>query len=287
MKFKQYIIEDIQQLDEKLITFGRKAYPKFNNVVILAGGAGSGKGFVLSKLIGLEGKTLDVDALKKLAIDSTKFSAVVKKETGKDLKRFDLKNPKNVSELHLLLGDHYRIADRNQNQLFKSIMLAHPDRKPNLIFDVTLKSYSKLTKLSMNLDNLGYEKTNIHLVWVINDVNVAKAQNKKRSRVVPEDILLDTHIGASITMKRIFDSGSSIKQYLDGDIWFAFNKAKVDTEIVKSKAGGSYIKNAETVKIKEQGKAPTSQLEKKVIDKILQYTPETPNWKKKDSKKKR
>ena len=33
-------------MNEKLITFGGKAYPKFGQVVILAGGAGSGKGFV-------------------------------------------------------------------------------------------------------------------------------------------------------------------------------------------------------------------------------------------------
>ena len=36
-----------KSLQEKLITFGKKAYPKFGNVVILAGGAGSGKGFQL------------------------------------------------------------------------------------------------------------------------------------------------------------------------------------------------------------------------------------------------
>ena len=34
------------ELNEKLITFGGKAYPKFGNVVLLAGGAGSGLGGV-------------------------------------------------------------------------------------------------------------------------------------------------------------------------------------------------------------------------------------------------
>jgi len=36
-EFNEYLLE-------KLITFGGKAYPKFGNVVILAGGGGSGKG---------------------------------------------------------------------------------------------------------------------------------------------------------------------------------------------------------------------------------------------------
>lgn len=32
-----------QSLDEKLITFGGKAYPKFGQIILLSGGAGSGK----------------------------------------------------------------------------------------------------------------------------------------------------------------------------------------------------------------------------------------------------
>ncbi len=56
------------QIDEALITFGGKAYPKFGQVVILAGGAGSGKGFVNSNLLGIDGKVFDVDALNGLAI---------------------------------------------------------------------------------------------------------------------------------------------------------------------------------------------------------------------------
>lgn len=39
--------KDFTSLDEALITFGGKAYPKFGQVVILAGGAGSGKGFTV------------------------------------------------------------------------------------------------------------------------------------------------------------------------------------------------------------------------------------------------
>lgn len=38
-----------KSLQEKLITFGKKAYPKFGNVVILAGGAGCFEGETLVK----------------------------------------------------------------------------------------------------------------------------------------------------------------------------------------------------------------------------------------------
>jgi hypothetical protein len=93
-----------KSLQEKLITFGKKAYPKFGNVVILAGGAGSGKGFQLEKLLGIEGKVFDVDHLKQLAIKSEMFAKRIKDETGQDIKNYDLKNPDNVSKLHDVLS---------------------------------------------------------------------------------------------------------------------------------------------------------------------------------------
>ena len=60
---EEYIQNQYDDLLEALITFGGQAYPKFGNVVIMAGGAGSGKGFVKDKLVGVEGFTFDVDAL--------------------------------------------------------------------------------------------------------------------------------------------------------------------------------------------------------------------------------
>lgn len=59
--FKEYLTEEYELIMEKLITFGGKAYPRSGNIVIMAGGAGSGKGFVKDRLIGLEGYTFDVD----------------------------------------------------------------------------------------------------------------------------------------------------------------------------------------------------------------------------------
>jgi ABC-type lipoprotein export system ATPase subunit len=66
MKIREY-------LNEKLITLGNKR-PSYNNIVIISGGSGSGKSFVKDKLLGIEGKSLDVDALKKLAMGSIKFA---------------------------------------------------------------------------------------------------------------------------------------------------------------------------------------------------------------------
>ena len=42
-------------------------------------------------------------------------------------------------------------------------------------------------------------------------------------------------------MARLYKQQKSIKKYLDGDIWYVFNKAGVDSKFVKSDRGGSYI----------------------------------------------
>ncbi len=118
-EFNEYLLE-------KLITFGGKAYPKFGNVVILAGGGGSGKGFIQSQLMGIQGKTFDVDALKSLAIKSDKITQRVKKELGVDLSQFKvkgaLKNPETVSLLHDIIGDELRLPDKEKRAFFSSII---------------------------------------------------------------------------------------------------------------------------------------------------------------------
>lgn len=269
-----------KNLQEKLITFGKKAYPKFGNVVILAGGAGSGKGFQLEKLLGIEGKVFDVDHLKQLAIKSEMFSKRIKDETGQDIKNYDLKNPDSVSKLHDVLSSVYNLPKKNERTMFADILTRPKDRLPNLIFDVTMKDLSKLDSITRNVSELGYDKLNIHLVWIVNDFKVAMEQNKKRSRVVSDEILMSTHEGAALTMKKILDSGEKIKKYLDGDIYITFNKVGVDTSLEKSDKGGSYVKDANYIKVKEQGKSvkSTSELDDEIYNKIKDYVPDVQTW---------
>lgn len=264
--FKEY-------LEEKLMIFGKTAYPKFGNVVILAGGGGSGKGFQLKNLLGIEGKVFDVDALKELALKSPKFKQRVKADTGQDLSKFDLHNPADVSALHGIIADVYNIPNKLQQSTFNEILTSQ--NKPNLIFDVTLKDLKKLHDISVSVESIGYDKKNIHIVWIVNDIEVAINQNEKRDRRVLKDILVQTHEGASMTMDKILTMGEGLKQYMDSVIFFSFNKANVDVVTAKSKDGGSYIQKANYIKVKEQGKPQMTpeQLSNEVLDKLEQYTP--------------
>lgn len=291
---EEYISQQHDKLMEALITFGGQAYPKFGNIVIMAGGAGSGKGFVKDKLVGIEGFTFDVDALKTLAAATPAIQRKVKQELGVNLEKLagNLKNPENVGKLHQIIGDFLKLDNKRLKALYTSIMTADPDRKPNIIFDVTLKDLQKLEKLTRQASSIGYDKKNIHIVWVVNDIEVAKAQNLKRDRTVPAEILINTHRGASNTMNDIVNMGKSLKKYMDGDIVFAFNKVGVDSELVSSdKAGqkigmkgktkgGSYIKDANYFYVKRKGKPPMpeAKLSMELRKKIQSYVPKSVSW---------
>ena len=277
-----YASQEAEALLEKLITFGGQAYPNYGHIVLMAGGAGSGKGFILSNLVGLEGKVFDVDELKTLASKTPAIKKRVAKELGVDIEDLskNLKDPKNVEKLHDIMGNYLEIDKRKERAFYRGVLAAPEDRKPNIIFDMTLKSLDKLEKIAKDAAKLGYDKKNIHIVWVVNDIEVAQAQNAKRARTVPSEILINTHRGAANTMGDIINMGNKLKKYMDGDIVFAFNKVGVDAKLVKSGKGGSYVKDANYCYVKRAGKAPTSidKLDKTIRQKIKSYVPKNVDW---------
>jgi len=281
------------ELLEKLIVFNNKPYQPFGNIVIMAGGAGSGKGFVKDNLIGLDGWVFDVDELKSLAMKSKKFAAKAKAETGIDITKMNLKTPEDVAQLHAVVGDEYGVDEKKMQRMYASVLAAAPDRKPNLIFDVTLKNIKKLNEIAQFANELGYDSDHIHIVWVINHISVAQQQNLSRSRVVPGNILFGTHEGASATMLKLITMGEEINRYMNGDIVFTFVQAGVDTEVVTKQQTipaeigvvsrhkkGKTVMLTESfyVYIKRAGK-PTiaaEQIADNVLAKINAYTPV--NW---------
>ena len=145
---------------------------------------------------------------------------------------------------------------------------------------MTLKDLRKLEKITRLADSIGYDKKNIHIVWVINDIEIAKVQNVQRPRNVPVEILVNTHRGASQTMLDIMKMGNSLKKYMDGDIVFAFNKIGVDSDLKTSGRGGQYIKKSDYFYAKRSGSAPLkfSQIGDNILKKIKSYVPNANTW---------
>lgn len=239
---------------EKLITFDGKVYPKYNNVVVMCGGGGSGKGFVVSNVLGIDAKVLNVDDIKETLLkfkDDNPLSIKYKKEYGKYLSQVDLKNGEECNDLHKFVEAN-ALAKKQYNKLFRSEY--HKKDKTNLLFDVTLKNYPKLEDISGLCLIGGYKPENVHLVWVLNNYDTAEKQNKMRDRKVPENVLKKTHTGCADTVKKLLDKTDSFG-IVNGDVWIYFGSTLTgDTKLVNSPNGGKYLEDFCVVKVKDAGK---------------------------------
>ena len=214
------IFEEITEevLNEKLITYGnRKPY---GQVVFVAGGAGSGKGFAIKNFLDsssfrvrdvdeTKSKLQDLNRMGKLSIDSIikKYGRNITpkdldlinkvKKDGYKLADLELTNPDHVYVLHQLV-DAMGIKDKSLTALLSG--KSNPKTLPNILFDITAKKVTSITDVIAQLKNVGYKADNIHLTWVLTNFVTAMVNNKSRARMVPKDILLKTHIGAANTV---------------------------------------------------------------------------------------
>ena len=187
---------EYMQLDEKLILFNNGA--KYGQVVFLAGGAGSGKGFAIKNFMeGEKFKVRDVDEFKKAYL---KYNEIKKKYP--ELEGLNLKTPEDVFKLHSFVKKK-GIKDKTLNLMMDDLKQRGAGGRgilPNIIFDITLKEVGDITEVMPVLKEVGYDPRNIHITWVLTDYKTAIVNNRSRDRVVPEDILLGTHRGARDSM---------------------------------------------------------------------------------------
>ena len=138
LSFQNYITE--QYLEEKLILYNQGK--KYGQIVFLAGGAGSGKGFAISHFMEKEKfKVRDVDEWKKAYL---KLAQV--KSEYKELRNLQLRNPKDVYKLHMFVKEK-GIKDRSLELLLRD---SNASRLPNIMFDITMKDASDITDVLHN-----------------------------------------------------------------------------------------------------------------------------------------
>jgi dephospho-CoA kinase len=194
-KFKRLVERSL--LQEKQILFNNGA--DYNQAVFLAGGAGSGKGFASKNFMQSEKfRRFNVDRWKEGYLE-----LAGKTEKYPELEGLNLQNPEDVSKLHRF------VKEKGIHNKFVNNVLRNNERGrlPNVMFDVTLKEFNKLDRFVPLLQESGYSSENIHLVWVLADYEIAVKRNRDRSRMVPEDILLQTHTGAADTITKLVQRG--------------------------------------------------------------------------------
>jgi hypothetical protein len=195
-----------EQLDEKLIVYNQRK--PYGQVVFLAGGAGSGKGFSSSHFIDNTAfKVRDVDKMKKQLqilnrLGKIDIDGIIKKygrnipakeienirslqSQGFQLRNLQLKKPDHVRALHQLVKAT-GIKDSSLEKLL--VGKDNPETLPNIMFDITAKDVTDITNVIQML------------TWLLTNYVTAMENNRKRERMVPEDILLKTHEGAANTV---------------------------------------------------------------------------------------
>jgi dephospho-CoA kinase len=242
-------------LNEKLLLINNGK--KYGQIVFLAGGAGSGKGFASTNFMNISDfKVRDVDEMKKQYLTLNKLT-----HKFPELDDLNLRHPKDVFKLHQFVKDK-GLVDKTLNNMLNQ--MKNPDTLPNIVFDVTLKNTKKLMSNIPALLAHGYKTENIHLIWVLTDYKVAVENNRNRSRVVPDDILLQTHVGAHKTMWEIVGKGNIPKE-VNGGIYVILNNKEntifYDTEKGKK---SKVIKDFKYLVYKEPGKKPKTDAKIKI-----------------------
>ena len=262
-----------QYLQEKLIMYQQGK--KYGQIVFLAGGAGSGKGFAIKNFMqGELFKIRDVDEWKKAFM---KMADV--KDKFPEIKGLNLKNPKDVYKMHMFVKKN-GIKDKSLDLLLRD---ANSDRLPNIMFDITMKDASDIGDVIPKLVEAGYDSKNIHLTWVLTNYAVAIVNNRNRARVVPEDIMLLSHEGAAKSMYDVIRG--KLPRGLNGGVRVILNNREntipyVDPktkEPIRTMHGDMIIKDFTYLTFKREGKtiAPEADVKRELLGWISANIPKT------------
>jgi len=271
LTFSQFLAE--KYLEEKLIMYNQGK--RYGQIVFLAGGAGSGKGFAIKNFMeGEKFKIRDVDewkkAFMKLADTKKKFP---------EIKGLNLKNSKDVIKLHQFVKDK-GIKEKSLDLLLRDVNTRHA---PNVIFDITMKDTSNIDAVIPKLLEVGYDPKNIHLTWVLTNYAVAILNNRNRERVVADDIMLLSHEGAATSMYEVIKG--KLPRGLNGGVRVILNNrdntivwADPDTKKpMKTSQGDIIIKDFTYLTLKKEGKSigPEMDVKRQILGWIAANVPQT------------
>ena len=258
-----------QYLEEKLILYGQGK--RYGQIVFLAGGAGSGKGFSVSNFMEKEKfKIRDVD--EWFLADTT--------SAYPEIRGLKLRNPKDVATLHMFVKDK-GIKSKTLDLLLSDVNTNH---LPNIMFDITMKDATDISEALPKLLEVGYNPKNIHLTWVLTNYAVAIVNNRNRARIVPEDIMLLSHEGAAASMYKVIKG--NLPRGLNGGVRVILNNREnsipwidPDTkEVMKDhKSGNIIIKDFTYLTFKKEGKlmGPEIDVKRQLLSWISDNVPKT------------
>lgn len=158
--------------------------PGILKCVFLAGGPGSGKSRVAGDLFGIsKGLTVAASGLKSVNSDVA-FEAQLKKSgiNPKDLGKIEKENP----ELWNAITEDPNGERAKGKKTTDTMRAFFEEGRLGMIIDGTGDDIGKIKAKKQHAESLGYDT---YMVFVNTSLEVAQARNKKRDRVLGEDIV--------------------------------------------------------------------------------------------------
>lgn len=265
------LLDYIKAIQEnQVVNFGG-ARSDYGQCIILAGGPGSGKGYVKDTKVLASFKSIDVDELKK------KYIKMQEKGLIDDTKKYDLRNPDDTSALHQKVKSHgWKNKQRknfwNQRKTDSSIL-------PNILWDMVSDNPEDILEVIKYAKPVGYQVT---LIWVCCNIETAKEGNEKRDRRVSLEVLEKGHKYAYKCLTNILQNKEpDLTKNID-NFWIVF------TPGYKRKLTKKYEDNP-CVKIKRDKEGNFIYNEKEEVDNFLkEQMPIDLDWdEKQEAEKKR
>jgi len=149
-------------------------------------------------------------------------------EKIKAIKDFKLLKNKIVENLQSLL----RLILENEESYPKDLLIRHSAAKvtstenlPNILFDISFKDTWYMETIIPKFIETGYSPNNIHMVWILTDLELAELRNSKRERVMSTETLHAMHAGVLKSMLSfITNEDNLIPKFLNGDIYIVNNE---------------------------------------------------------------
>jgi hypothetical protein len=210
---------------------------KYGQVIFLVGGAGSGKSTATRKFINTTNyKILNPDDLKGLLIQAGKKGI----PSFKDMANVDPNTPEGSTKVHQFMRDT-KIGSKKARTMIAG--LVGSKNLPNLLFDRTFAFAGEFKKISQGLVKAGYKSENIHVVFVMTDVEMAVKRNKTRSRTLPDEVVRGTNLGARKQFAQLFFKRAK-GAVANGDYYVIINRGE---RAIQVKSAGKSIDTASKI----------------------------------------
>ena len=168
-KFQQYITEGVYD-------------PSIFKAFFLAGGPGSGKSWVSARALSGMG-------LKVINSDRAFESKLKKEKMSVDFATHD---EKQIIKRDKIRSQSKRVAGMQLNMALEGRL--------GIIIDSTARDVEKIQQEAQNLRSIGYD---IHMVFVNTSLEVALERNRRRPRVLPDAIVINSHKQIQKNMGRL------------------------------------------------------------------------------------